>query len=48
MSTRIEVTERGSGDGAVSCPDCGWSGDRSELVMTKAAALQCPECHDRR
>jgi predicted RNA-binding Zn-ribbon protein involved in translation (DUF1610 family) len=47
MSTRIESAGHASEEGAVRCPDCGWAGEHSELVMTKAAALQCPDCYDR-
>jgi DNA-directed RNA polymerase subunit RPC12/RpoP len=46
MSTRLEVGDRTSDEESIRCPDCGWTGERSDLVMTKAARLQCPECHD--
>jgi DNA-directed RNA polymerase subunit RPC12/RpoP len=47
MSTTIESGERTNDDGSVRCPDCGWSGPRSDLEMTKTALLQCPQCHER-
>jgi predicted RNA-binding Zn-ribbon protein involved in translation (DUF1610 family) len=47
MSTTFERCDRTGEDDSIHCPECGWAGDRRDLEMTKAALLQCPNCHDR-
>jgi DNA-directed RNA polymerase subunit RPC12/RpoP len=48
MSTTLESGERANEETeSIRCPDCGWSGTKSDLQMTKRAQLQCPKCHDR-